>query len=64
MNTSRFTTGRLLLLVAAFGVALASLQGNHVWFMGMSIMTVVGFLGAAVGAETGLSRSGPTTPHV
>ena len=64
MHHIQFTISRLLLLIAALGVTLASLQGNHVWFMGISIMTVVGFLGAAIGVETSVGRPGPTTPYL
>ncbi len=64
MNSPRLTIGRLLLLIAAFGVVMAALQGNHVWFQGVSIMTVVGLLGAAIGAgtETGQPRPAPPFP--
>ena len=56
-----FTIGRLLLIVAALGVCLASLQGNHIWFMGMSIMIAVGLLGAAIGADPGAGRPRPSS---
>ena len=58
----RFTIGRLLLIVAAFSVGFSALQGNHVWFLGMSVMTLVGLLGAAIGAGPGPSRPGPSSP--
>lgn len=63
MHPPRLTIGRLMLVVAASGVGFASLQGNHVGFMGLSIMAVLGLLGAAIGAGTADGRSMPTSPQ-
>jgi hypothetical protein len=62
MHPPRFTVGRHLLIVAACGVGLASMQGNHLWFMGLSMMTVIGLLGAAIGAGPEAARPGPSPP--
>jgi hypothetical protein len=56
----RLTIGQLLLIVAASCIGLASLNGNHIWFMGLSVMTIVGLLGAALGASSDASR--PSSP--
>ncbi len=62
MHPPRPTIGSLLLIVAAFGVGLASLKGNHIWIGGMSILTILGLLGAAVGASSDAGRPGPSSP--
>ncbi len=62
MHPPRFTTGRHLLVIAACGISFASMQGNHLGFMGLSIMIVVGLLGAALGASPQPARSGPSSP--
>lgn len=56
--------GRLLLITAAIAVGLAALRGNHVWFLGMSVMTLIGLLGAAIGAGPDPRRSGPTSTPI
>ena len=48
---ARFTIGRLLLLIAALCFALAALKGNHIWFNGMSLLTVLTLLTAAIGDD-------------
>jgi hypothetical protein len=58
MHLPRFTIGSFALVVAALGVALASLKGNHLWFIGLSMMTIIGLLGAAIGAND-LGRARP-----
>jgi uncharacterized membrane protein YfcA len=63
MHPPRFSIASLLLIVAAFGVALAALKGNHVWFQGITIMTVLGLVGAAIGASPEPSRAAPTLPE-
>jgi hypothetical protein len=49
MNASRFTIGRLLLVIAACGVGLAALKGKSLWFSGLFTATIVAFLVAALG---------------
>ena len=61
MCPPRFTIGRLLLIIAACSVGLAALQGNYVWFLGMSVMTSLGLLGAAIGAGPDTSRPAPSS---
>ena len=63
MSPPRFTIGRLLLIIAAFSVGLSSLQGNYLWFMGLSMVTTIVLLFAALGAESGAGRPGPSSPH-
>jgi hypothetical protein len=62
MHPPQFTIGRLLLVVAAFCIGLASLEGHNVWFIGLSMLSIIGLLGAAIGAESG-ARSGPSSPR-
>ena len=62
MHPPRFTVGRHLLVIAACGVAFASMKGDHLWFMGLSMMTVIGLLGAAIGAGPEAARRGPSSP--
>jgi|GEM_PF-6154982 len=59
MHLPRITLGSLLLVVAALSVGFASLKGNYLWFLGVSLMTIVGLLGAAIGANSDADRSGP-----
>ncbi len=61
MHPPRLTIGSLLLIVAAFGVGLAALKGDHIWRIGMSMLTIVGLLGAALGACSDAGRSGPSS---
>lgn len=63
MHPPRFTVGRHLLIVAACGVGLASMQGNQLWFHGLSMITIIGLLFAAIGAEANASHPGPSSPH-
>jgi hypothetical protein len=50
MHPPRFTIGSLLFLVAAFGVGLATLKGNDLEGIGLSMLMIIGLLGAAFGA--------------
>ena len=58
MQTTRFTIGSLELVVAALCVGFAFLKGNYLWFMGLSMMTVIGLLGCAIGASSEVGRPG------
>ena len=62
MHPPRLTIGSLLLIVAAFSVGLAALKGNHIWVSGMSMLTIFGLLGAALGACSDAGRPGPSSP--
>jgi hypothetical protein len=62
MQPPRFTIGQLLFIVAAISVGLAALNGNQLWFSGLSMMTTLGLLIAAIGAGPDASRPGPS-PH-
>ncbi|WP_422931915.1 hypothetical protein [Singulisphaera sp. PoT] len=62
MHHTRLNTGSLMLVVAACGVEIASLQGNHIWFSGLSLLTSIGLLIAAVGASSDANRPRPTSP--
>jgi hypothetical protein len=53
----RFTIVESLLLIAAFGVGLAAMKGDYLWFNGMSLFTILGLLIAAVGASPGRPTS-------
>ncbi len=64
MHPPRFILGRHLLVVAAFSVGFASMKGNHLLFIGLSMMTIIGLLGAAIGADPGASRPGRSRPII
>ena len=62
MHLPRFTLSRHLFVVAACGVGFASMKGDHLWFIGLSMMTIIGLLGATIGADSDGVRPGPTPP--
>ncbi len=62
MHAPRFTIGQLLLIVAAFSIGLAALKGNDLKGIGLSVLMIVGLLGAALGAYPGAGRPGPSSP--
>jgi hypothetical protein len=59
MHPPRFTIGQLLLIVAALGIGLAALQGNDLNGIGLSMLMIIGLLGAALGASPDAGRPGP-----
>ena len=59
MHPPRFTIGQLLLIVAAFSTGLAALKGNHLWQSGLTMLTIMGLLLAALGACSDAGRPGP-----
>jgi hypothetical protein len=56
----QLTVDQLLFVVAALSVGLADLNGNQIWFSGLSMMTSIGLLIAAVGAAPDAGRTGPS----
>jgi hypothetical protein len=50
MHPPRFTIGQLLLIVAAFSIGLAALKGNDLRGISLSMLMIIGLLGAALGA--------------
>ncbi|WP_165069192.1 hypothetical protein [Paludisphaera rhizosphaerae] len=50
MQAPRITILAHALILAAIGVGLAALNGEYIWCSGMSLMTIVGLLGSALGA--------------
>jgi hypothetical protein len=62
MHPPRFTIGSLILLIAAFGIGLAALKGNDLRGIGVSMLTIIWLLGAALGACSDAGRPGPSSP--
>ncbi len=62
MHPPRFTIGSLLLIVAAFSIGLAALKGNDHRGIGVSMLTIIGLLGAALGACSNAGRPRPSSP--
>ena len=62
MHPPRFTIGSLLLIVAAFSIGLAALKGNDLRGIGLSMLMIIGLLGAALGACSDAGRPGPSSP--
>jgi hypothetical protein len=62
MHSPRFTIGQILLIVAAFGIGLAALMGNNIDGIGMSMLMIIGLLGAALGASPDSGRQRPSSP--
>ena len=62
MHPPRFTIGQLLLIVAAFSIGLAALKGNDLRGIGVSMLTIIGLLGAALGACSDGGRPAPSSP--
>ncbi len=50
MHPPRFTIGSLLFIVAAFSIGLAALKENDLKGIGLSMLMIIGLLGAAFGA--------------
>ncbi|SIO57654.1 hypothetical protein SAMN05444166_5455 [Singulisphaera sp. GP187] len=63
MHPPRLTVGQILLVIAACSIGLASLNGNHLWFMGLSMLTIIGLLGMAVGAAPDAGRPRASSPR-
>jgi hypothetical protein len=62
MHAPRFTIGQILLIVAAFSFGLAALKGNDLKGIGVSMLMIIGLLGAALGACPDAGRPGPSSP--
>ena len=62
MHPPRFTIGQLLLIVAALGIGLAALKGNDLQGIGLSMLMIIGLLGAALGACSDAGRPRPSSP--
>jgi hypothetical protein len=63
MHPLHISIGSLLFLIAAIGVGLAALQGNHVWFSGLSLLAFLALLIFAVGASADMGHPRPTPPR-
>ena len=50
MHPPRLTIGSLLFIVAAFSIGLAALKENDLKGIGLSMLMIIGLLGAAFGA--------------
>ena len=62
MHPPQFTIGQLLLIVAALSIGLAALKGNDPKGIGLSMLMIIGLLGAALGACSDAGRPRPSSP--
>ena len=62
MHPPRFTIGRLLFIIAACSIGLAALKENDLKGIGLSMLMIIGLLGAALGACSDAGRPGPSSP--
>ena len=62
MHPPRFTIGQLLLIVAALGIGLAALKEDDPRGTGLSMLMIIGLLGAALGACSDAGRPRPSSP--
>ena len=62
MHPPQFTIGQLLLIVAALSIGLAALKGNDLRGIGLSMLMIIGLLGAALGACSDAGRPRPSSP--
>jgi len=62
MHLPRFTIGQLLLIVTALGISLAALKGNDPGGIGLSMLIIIAFLGAALGESSNAGRRRPRSP--
>jgi hypothetical protein len=62
MHPPQFTIGQFLFIVAAFGIGLSALKGNDLRGIGLSVLMIIGFLGAALGACSDAGRPRPSSP--
>jgi hypothetical protein len=56
MHPPRLTIGSLLFIVAAFSIGLAALKENDLKGIGLSMLMIIGLLGAALGACSDAGR--------
>jgi hypothetical protein len=56
MHPPRLTIGSLLFIVAAFSIGLAALKENDLKGIGLSMLMIIGLLGAALGASSDAGR--------
>ena len=56
MHPPRFTIGSLLFIVAAFSIGLAALKENDLKGIGLSMLMIIGLLGASLGACSDAGR--------
>jgi hypothetical protein len=62
MHPPRFTIGQLLFIITAFSIGLTALKGNDLSGIGLSMLMIVGLLGAALGACPDAGRPGLPSP--
>jgi hypothetical protein len=62
MHPPQFTIGSLLFIVAAFSIGLAALKENDLKGIGLSMLMIIGLLGAALGAGSDAGRPKPSSP--
>ena len=62
MHPPRFTIGQLLFIIVAFSIGLAALKENDLKGIGLSMLMIIGLLGAALGAYSDAGRPKPSSP--
>ena len=59
MHPPRLTIGSLLFVISAFGIGLAALKENDLQGIGLSMLMIIGLLGAAFGAASDAGAVAP-----
>jgi hypothetical protein len=62
MHPPRFAIRQLLFIVAALSIGLAALKENDLSGIGLTMLMIIGLLGAALGACPDAGRPGPSSP--
>ena len=62
MHPPQFTIGQFLFIIVAFSIGLAALKGNDLRGIGLSMLMIIGLLGAALGACSDAGRPRPSSP--
>jgi hypothetical protein len=62
MHPLQFTIGRLLFIIAAFGIGMAALKENDLRGISLTMLMIIGLLGAALGARSDAGRPRPSSP--
>jgi hypothetical protein len=56
MHAPRYTIGSVLFIVAAFSIVLAALKASDVRGIGLTMLMIIGLVGAALGACSDAGR--------